>query len=136
MPLWKQFLAFGLGLIALFVGAFLEDAMGRLAAVIGMGAYFLSAQFLLSRGHPFAVLDDRSSIVVLNTPVVCLFFVAGGLGLLLLVIVTAACSSAGAMLASIVVQMSAERRGPHRRRAATDPSYSTHHVLQIHERKD
>ena len=136
MPLWKQSLAFGLGMIALFVGAFLEDRTGRLAALVGTGAYFLIAQFLLSRGNPFALLDEGSSIVVLNTPVVCVLFVAGGWEILLLAMVAVACSYAGAMLASIVAAMSAEHRERHRPRIAPHPSYSTHNVLQIHEPKD
>ncbi len=101
MPLWKQGLAFCLGLLSLFLGFSLHEAFGGLAAVLGMGGFCLITQFLLLRGNRYAFLD-LASVVILNCPLVCVFFVAGDLELMLLLIVTLGCSYAGAVLASIV----------------------------------
>jgi hypothetical protein len=100
MPLWKQGLAFCLGLLSLFLGFSLYEAFGGLAALLGLGLFYLIAQFLLLRGNRHAFLD-MASVVILNCPLVCVFFVAGDLELMLLLMVTVACSYAGAMLASI-----------------------------------
>ena len=100
MPLWKQGLAFCLGVLSLFLGFSLHRAFGGLAAVLGMGGFYLIAHFLLLRGNRHA-FRDLASLVILNCPLVCVFFVSGDLELMLLLMVTAACSYAGAMLASI-----------------------------------
>jgi hypothetical protein len=117
MPLWKQGLAFCLGLLTLFVGFSLHKAFGGLVAVLGMGFFYLIALFLLLRGNPHAFLDV-ASVVILNSPLVCVFFVAGDLELMLLLMVTVASSYAGAVLASIAALWAEERD---RRRNATDP---------------
>jgi hypothetical protein len=100
MPLWKQGLAFCLGLLSLFLGFCLYEAFGGLAAVLAIGGFCLIAQFLLMRGNRYAFLD-LASVVILNCPLVCVFFIAGDLELMLLLMVTVGCSYVGAMLASI-----------------------------------
>jgi hypothetical protein len=108
-PWWKQFLAFSLGLLSLFFGFYLNETFGRQAALIGMGAYFLIAQYLLSRGHSCAFVEDGALIAAMNCPLLCLLLVGGGIEMFLLVIVTLVSSFAGTMLASITAGRAAHR---------------------------
>lgn len=99
MPLWKQALAFCFGLASLFLGFNLFAVFGGMGALLGMGFYYLVVAFLLLRGNREAFLD-LASVVILNTPMTCVFFVAGGTELLLSLLVTVASSYGGAVLAS------------------------------------
>lgn len=115
----KVLLAFGLGVVAFFLmfglGAILEGAaLGKyqgfaLAIALGavLGAYFLAALFLLSRGNPLALRNVWPKIIAINfvflcAPVLCIVFESksAALGTLLLVVFTVACSYAGAALAA------------------------------------
>lgn len=109
MPLWKQGFAFCLGVLSLFLGFWLHKAFGGLTAVLGMGLFYLIAQFLLLRGNRHAFLG-LASLVILNSPLVCVSIVAGGLELMRLLAVTAAFSYAGAILASAMAMWAEESR--------------------------
>lgn len=109
MPLWKQGLAFCLGLLSLPFGFSLHERFGGLIAAFGMGLFYLIAQFLLLRGTPHAFLD-MASVVILNCPLLCGFFLSGDLSLMLVLVVTLACSYVGAIMASIASMWSDPRK--------------------------
>ena len=106
------FLLFGLG--AASEGAALNGASGKFgeyaltaALVVVLGAYFLIAQYFLSRGNPQALRQVWPLIIAMNfillcAPILCLVLETKGaaLGTLLLVMFTVACSYAGAALAA------------------------------------
>jgi len=114
----KILLAFILGVFSFLLlfglGAALEWASGKFgeyaltaALVIVIGAYFLIAQYFLSRGNPQALRKVWPLIIAMNfillcAPILCLVLESKGaaLGTLLLAMFTVACSYAGAALAA------------------------------------
>ena len=114
-PMWKQFLAFCLGLLSVFLGFYLGETFGGPAACLGMGAYFLIAQFLLSRGNAHAFLECGQLVAAMNCSLIGVFFVAGGVQLLLLLVITLASSFSGVVLATVAAgHGERERRLAHR----------------------
>jgi hypothetical protein len=107
---WKIVLAFCLGVISFFGSFFLSEVFGEFgdyALFIGMGACFLIAQYLLSRGNPQALRKDWPLIIGLNFAPLCVTIKVLAFGSkqtllvsLLMTISSVACSYAGAALAA------------------------------------
>ena len=104
----KVFVAVILSVFSFFLMFFLGEGFGDYATFIGMGAYFLICQYLLSHGNPQALRKDWSSIVALNfslliSTIICLAIEpnkGAKLETLCLAILPLACSYAGAALAA------------------------------------
>ena len=109
---WKVGLAFLLGLLSLFLTFFVVEVFGDYALFIGLGAYFLATQFLLSRGNPQAVCKGWPIIMALNFTLLCNAVIAltiepnkgAALEMLWLALLALACSCAGAALAARVAR--------------------------------
>jgi hypothetical protein len=102
----KVFVAVILSVVSFFLMFFLGEVFGDYALFIGMGAYFLIAQYLLSRGNRQALRTDWSSIIALNftlllATIICLLVepnLGAKLSTLCLAILAVACTYAGAVL--------------------------------------
>jgi hypothetical protein len=104
----KIVVAFLLGALSFFLIFFLGEIFGDYALFIGMGAYFLISQYILSRGNPQAVRKDWPLIIAMNLTPLCMTIITlavepnkgNALEMLLVTILTLACSYAGAALAA------------------------------------
>jgi hypothetical protein len=100
--------AFFLGVLSFFLIFFLGEVLGEYALFIGLGAYFLISQYLLSRGKPQAVRKDWPLIIAMNFTPLCMTIIVlavepnkrNALAMLLVTIISLACSYAGAVLAA------------------------------------
>jgi hypothetical protein len=118
---FKFFMAVILSVCSFFLMFFLGEGFGDYALFIGMGAYFLIAQYFLSRGHPQAHRKDWPLIITLNftlllATVICLAIEpnqGAKLTTLCLAVLAVACSYAGAALAARTAH-SREVAGPAR----------------------
>jgi hypothetical protein len=104
----KIVVAFLLGVLSFFLIFLLGEIFGDYALFIGMGAYFLISQYMLSRGNPQAVRMDWPLIIAMNFTPLCMTIITlavepnkgNALEMLLVTILTLACSYAGAALAA------------------------------------
>jgi sterol desaturase/sphingolipid hydroxylase (fatty acid hydroxylase superfamily) len=126
---WKILLAFGLGVLlvvqtsSLFwlacsvLSSELGDVVKWLCILVGaMWVCFLVAQFLLSRGNPWAVRQDWPVIAALNFAPFCSVIVvwvlvtgAAALAMLVAANITLGCSCAGAALAAFIARRRARK---------------------------
>jgi hypothetical protein len=108
----KVVVAFFLGLLSFLLIFLLGEVFGDYALFIGMGVYFLVAQYLLSRGNPQAIRKDWPLITAMNFTPLCATIIAlavepnkgNALEMLLVTILTLACSYTGAALAARVAR--------------------------------
>jgi hypothetical protein len=104
----KMLIAVILGLFSFFLMFFLGEGWGYYALFIGMGAYFLIAQYFLSRGNRQALRKDWPLIIALNftllsATIICLVVEpnkGAKLATLCLAILAVACFYVGAALAA------------------------------------
>jgi hypothetical protein len=104
----KMLIAVILGVLSFFLMFFLGEVFGDYAAFIGIGAFFLSSQYFLSRGNPQALRKDWPLIIALNftllsATLICLVVEpnkGAKLATLCLAVLAVACSYAGAALAA------------------------------------
>ena len=106
--LLKVVVAFLLGVVSFFLIFLLGEEFGDYALFIGLGAYFLISQYLLSRGNPQAVSKDWPLIIAMNFTPLCMTIIAlavepnkwAALQMLWVASLAMACSYTGAALAA------------------------------------
>lgn len=116
----KVALAFFLGVLSFFLMFLLGEGAGDYALFIGLGAYFLFSQYLLSRGNSRATRTDWPVIVALNFTPVCTAVIAlaaepkksAGLVAFGVALLALVCSYAGAALAARTARRSTRETTP------------------------